>query len=129
VNTQLGRVVYDRKKNPFTKKDLERIIRHFYWDKTPEEASHFLAEVVENSAYHESITKEWRLTFLSFFAAQFVQFGVYIPLEQQIEVLIDSITDVFHLSGSTGGPMKASEEIGRLTREALNKRRKQRAGL
>lgn len=46
MTTHLGRVVYDRKKNPFKRKDIARILYSELYDKEPNFAGLVLAELL-----------------------------------------------------------------------------------
>ena len=51
--TYRGRVVYDRKPDPFTEKAVTRILRGFLEDKPPADVGRFLSEVMD------PIYKDW----------------------------------------------------------------------
>ena len=45
--THLGRVVYDRKKNPFSQADITRILKTALDDMTPREAAEYMTQVLD----------------------------------------------------------------------------------
>ncbi len=51
--THRGRVVYDRKRDPFTEEAVIRILRRFLEDKRPDEVGRFLSEAMD------PIYKDW----------------------------------------------------------------------
>ena len=58
MNTNLGRVVYDRKLHAFTEKDVARIMRSIAFEETPEVLAKIFADVLVRILFEASATVE-----------------------------------------------------------------------
>lgn len=121
--TWKGRVVYDRPKNRFKKRDLSRIAFAFRWDKTPYEFGKFFLEVLEDLMIRMEYRQLEEANFWQPFMEKTVAVGIFWPKAPIEDVVVKLFAG---LPGSLAGAKEI--DVGDET-YIIDKRKRQKGGL